>query len=290
MLVKVASLSPRYSPPPRWLAVLEMTALLNNLGLLFNHQGDYAEAIEHYEQALYIAREIGSRRGEVVPLNNLGYVHHQLGDYANAGTYYEQALHASREVGYRVSEGLVLACLCLLSHHLGDDTAAHRYGQQALSGAQAIDDRRNQGYALTRLGYALAGLGRLTEAAQAYRQALDLRQEAGEHNLAIESLAGLAHVSLAKGDLTQAQAQVEEILAHLETNTLVGTDEPFRIYLTCYRVLRASQDPRAQETLDTAHRLLQEQAAKISDEKMRRLFLENVAAHREIVEEMQALE
>jgi hypothetical protein len=92
-------------------------------------------------------------------------------------------------------------------------------------------------------------------------------------------------VSLAQGDLTRAQTQVEEILSYLETNTLAGTEEPFRIYLTCYRVLQANRDSRAKVILDTALRLLQEQAAKISDEDMRRSFLENVAAHREIVKE-----
>jgi hypothetical protein len=43
--------------------------------------------------------------------------------------------------------------------------------------------------------------------------------------------------------------------------------------------------PRAQDILETAHSLLQERAAKISDEEERRSFLENVAAHREIVVE-----
>jgi hypothetical protein len=56
-----------------------------------------------------------------------------------------------------------------------------------------------------------------------------------------------------------------------------------RIYLTCYRVLQANADPRAEEILCTAHNLLQERAAKIDDEELRRSYLENVAAHREIV-------
>ena len=125
----------------------------------------------------------------------------------------------------------------------------------------------------------------LEEAAESYRQALVLRRELGQHNLAMESMAGLARVSLGQGDLEQAQAQVEEILTYLETETLDGTEEPFRVYLTCYRVLCANQDPRAKTILNTAHCLLQEQAAKISDEETRCSFLENVAAHREIVSE-----
>jgi ADP-ribose pyrophosphatase YjhB (NUDIX family) len=54
--------------------------------------------------------------------------------------------------------------------------------------------------------------------------------------------------------------------------------------LTCYRVLGADQDPRAEELLKTAHGLLQEQAAKITDEQLRHSFLENVATHRELVQ------
>lgn len=95
----------------------------------------------------------------------------------------------------------------------------------------------------------------------------------------------LACVSIAQSDLARAQAHVEQILSHLESDTLDGTDEPFRVYLTCYRVLQASRDSRSQGVLNMAHSLLQEQAGKIADEEVRRSFLENVAAHREILSE-----
>ena len=55
-----------------------------------------------------------------------------------------------------------------------------------------------------------------------------------------------------------------------------------------YRVLRANGDPRAEEVLEEAHNLLQERAAKITDEELRRSFLENVSAHREIISELNA--
>jgi hypothetical protein len=100
----------------------------------------------------------------------------------------------------------------------------------------------------------------------------------------METLAGLARVALAQDDLSQAQAHVQEILNHLEEGTLDGTYEPFRVYLTCYRVLETDGDPRAGEILATAYDLLQERAAKIKDEAMRCSFLENVPAHRELVE------
>ena len=78
---------------------------------------------------------------------------------------------------------------------------------------------------------------------------------------------------------------MEGILDHLEHGTLEGTEEPIRVYLTCYRVLAANRDPRAKELLRFAYGLLQKRAAKIGDEAQRRLYLEDVPAHRALVQE-----
>jgi len=91
-----------------------------------------------------------------------------------------------------------------------------------------------------------------------------------------------------QGDLTQAQDCVEQLLSHMESQTLEGIIRPFRVYLTCYRVLKTGGDPRARAVLGKAYNLLQEQASRIDDEEMRRSFLENVPAHREILREFAA--
>jgi tetratricopeptide (TPR) repeat protein len=239
-------------------------------------------------QTLDIYREVGNRWGEGMALHNLGIVSHRLGSFARAGAYYEQALDIHREIGQRQGEGQGLSYQGLLAYHLGDYEAAREYSQQALLIAENLGHRDTQGLASTFLGHACVELGLLAEATNAYHQALTLRQELDQLNLAMEPLAGLARVYLAQGDLTQAQAHVEEILSYLESQGLDDTEEPFRVYLTCYRILDANQDPRVQETLSTAHNLLQEQASKIEDEEMRRLFLENVPAHQEIVREFEA--
>ncbi len=97
-----------------------------------------------------------------------------------------------------------------------------------------------------------------------------------------------ARVSLAQGEPAQAQAHVDEILGCLEAGGLDNVEEPFLIYLTCYRVLRSSDAPRAQAILNTAYTRLQERLAKIPDAEIRRSDLENVVVHREIVAAWQA--
>jgi hypothetical protein len=107
----------------------------------------------------------------------------------------------------------------------------------------------------------------------------------GLQSEASESVAGLARVSLARGEVARAMAHVEEILSHLESGTPATMEQPLLLGLTCYRVLQASDDPRAATVLEEAHQLLQEIAAKFTDGDLRRSFLENVATHRELVQE-----
>jgi len=128
------------------------------------------------------------------------------------------------------------------------------------------------------------GLGQPDEAMSAYRQSLQARRELGQHHQATPPLAGIAEAALAQEELAKASEYVSEILSYLEGGgSLEGNWESLRIYLTCYRVLQQQGEVRAGELLETAYRMLQEQAAKIADQEARRMFLENVPWHREIV-------
>ncbi len=256
--------------------------VLDNLGDAFKYQGEYAQATHYFEQSLQIRQEIGERLGEGNTLNNLGSVADYQGDYASARAYFEQSLDIRREIGHRQGEAESLAYLSLLCHHEGHDDEALNYGEQAVQIANEVGDQHLLGNALTHMGHALVNQGHLAAAAEAYQQALTTRRALGEHNRALEPLAGLARVFLAQANILQALDLAEEILSHIAQQTVDGAEEPLRIYLTCYQVLKTSQDQRAQEVLDEACFLLEARVSKITDERMRRSFLENVAVHREL--------
>jgi tetratricopeptide (TPR) repeat protein len=222
---------------------------LKNIGEVYRYLGDYVRAKAYYEESLDIDRKFGSPMGECHSLNFCGVTAAMQGDYGKARAYHEQALHICRKNDYRHIEGKIL----------------------------------------TDLGNALLGLGQPAEAATTFQQAVALRQELEQPPLVVESQAGLARVALAQGNLAEAHSHIEMILDYLKTKTLDGTEEPLQIYLTCYRVLQATQDDRARDILNLAYALLQEQAAKVSDEAVRRSFLENVTEHRQIAVEWQQL-
>jgi tetratricopeptide (TPR) repeat protein len=260
-------------------------AVLNNLGNLRYDLGHYSQAQALCQQGLQICAEIKDYWGECHLLNSLGNIMREQGDFSTAQNYYQQALQLWRTIGARLYEGVTLAELALLCHLMGHNEAAYDYGQQAEQIGQKVGSPEIRASALTHLGHAQVALGFLPEAAESYRQALILRQETGQLHFARETQAGLSRVALAQGHLEQAQAIAAELLPRLEIEHLYGAYEPFRVYLTCYLVLQAGHNSRAEDVLATAYRLLQERAAEIVDERLRRFYLENIPAHREIVRE-----
>lgn len=65
---------------------------LNTLGRAYQYLGNYAAALDHYEQALKSDRSQGDLSGEVTRLNNIGTIYFYLGQYSTALESYETAL------------------------------------------------------------------------------------------------------------------------------------------------------------------------------------------------------
>lgn len=260
-----------------------MCLTLGNLGQVCREQGDYTRAVSACRQGLALAQATGDTRTEGWLWGNLGWAYLDQGVYPEASAAFERGLALCRAVGHRRDEAWMLSGMGLLRHLQADHIAAYTYGRQALQLAEESGDRSIVGDAWHCLGHALVGQDQLDDAREAYRQSLAVWQEAGRSNRVVEAQAGLARVALARGDLAQALTQVEAILNYLEHQTLAGTDEPFRVYLTCVQVLQATHDARAGAVLRAARALLRERAATIADERLRRSYLENVAAHRALL-------
>ncbi|KPK88503.1 MAG: hypothetical protein AMJ88_18930 [Anaerolineae bacterium SM23_ 63] len=258
---------------------------LGNLGIIAEIKGDFASAMAHFEQVRAIFQDVGDRESEARAWAHMGKTAVVQGVYDKGQVYYHRALDIYQEINNQQGEGWVMRILASLMNKMGDYEKAIGYSRDALKITQASGARSMEAGIWTVLACGLANQVKLEEAADAYRKGLDIRRELGEKNMVMESLSGLAQVAMEQGEDLRAKDLVEEILQYIENNPIEGTDEPLEIYLTCYHVLRANQDPSADGILATAHELLHERAARISDEDMRCSFLENIAPHREIISE-----
>jgi tetratricopeptide (TPR) repeat protein len=152
---------------------------LGNLGIAHRRLGETHKAIEYYQQALEISREIGDRVGEGNRLGNLGIAYRRLGEAHKAIEFYKQALEIIREVGDRRLEGYHLGNLGVAFYDLAEIHKAVEYFQQALKISREVDDRRWEGIHLGNLGDAYRQLGEYESAKEHLSQALKIAQEIG---------------------------------------------------------------------------------------------------------------
>jgi class 3 adenylate cyclase/tetratricopeptide (TPR) repeat protein len=257
---------------------------LNNLGLISGFLEDFSEAQQYYERALAIARQIGDRQGESLTLLNLGYAACNLGDFTAARSFAELSIRIARQIGSPLNELYGLLNLSFFTGLSGDQVAALTNADQALHLASLTQNRSSEAWAHTYRGHALAQVGRLDQASSAFRAALAIRQELGQHILSAEPGAGLARIALQQKGPQAALLYIEPFIAQVEAGSpLEGTDEPVRVYLTCYQILHALEDRRAAPILDLAHQMLQKRALNIKDEALRLSFLDSIPYHREVL-------
>ncbi len=264
------------------------SVMLQNLGIVSYDQGDFVSAQEYWEKSLRIFREIGDRQHEAMVMNSLGNISSDLrGDYAEAQRRYEQALAIAQEIGDKLNEGMILGNIGLVATYQQDFEKARDFTERSLEIYLEIGLKPELSGIFLILGRALAGLIQLDEAVDAYQLAIHHAEELAQYDPILEAQAGLARIAQVKGRLDHAQSQVEAILTQMDDDRILNQLEPeatLRVYLDCYLVLKANQNPRAGQVIDKAHASLQEQAAKIPDEITRQMFLENIPWHREIVE------
>ena len=186
---------------------------LGNLGLAYYFLGDYAKAIEYQQQSLAIAREIKDRNGEGNALGNLGLAYYSLGDYAKAIEYQQQRLAIAREIKDRNGEGQSLGNLGLAYDSLGDYAKAIEYHQQSLAIAREIKDRNGEGTALGNLGKAYSSLGDYAKAIEYNQQSLAIKREIKDRLGEGQSLGNRGLAYYSLGDYAKAIEYNQQSLA-----------------------------------------------------------------------------
>ncbi|MGD2248926.1 MAG: tetratricopeptide repeat protein [Candidatus Methanofastidiosia archaeon] len=156
---------------------------LNEFGVIYKSIGDSKKAVDYYEKALEIGREVyGERHPDVATyLNNLGLAWDSLGDSKKAIDYYEKALEIGREVyGERHPDvATYLNNLGAAWYSLGDYKKGIKYCEYALSVDREVYGERHPSVArdLNNLGLAWDSLGDSKKAIDYYEKALEIGRE-----------------------------------------------------------------------------------------------------------------
>jgi class 3 adenylate cyclase len=255
----------------------------NNLGYLAFVQGRLDVANVEYTQSLALCHRAGHKMGESSLLNNVGVIAFMYGDLLQAGYTYQQGLELCREIGNRGGEANTLANLALLEHCRNRPTQAEAYAREAIHISRRWDFPLTLAEALTYLGHVRAAQGDGETAVANYQEAIAIYQQIGQERRAIEARAALARLLVEDGETAVALTEICKIKPQLCDNQLEGVLNPYDVYLNAYWVCQAAGDDCAGDILACAYARLRAEAAKIQQENIRQLFLENHRAQRELM-------
>ncbi|NQE38608.1 tetratricopeptide repeat protein [Microcoleus asticus] len=101
-------------------------------GIQQHKLSQFREALQSWEKALTIYREIGNRQGEANSLGSLGNAYLFLGQFHRAIEFHQQSLKIKREIGNRQGEANSLGGLGSAYDSLGQFHRAIEFHQQSL--------------------------------------------------------------------------------------------------------------------------------------------------------------
>lgn len=128
--------------------------------------GDYASALEYFENSLHLSRELGLVQEESMSLTNLGAAQSRLGRYEQAIECYQLSLELKYKLNDIKGVAVVLGNLGNVYQYQHNYDAAAEYYQQSMARAYEVKDSAH-------IARMLNNLGAMQQINRAYPQALD---------------------------------------------------------------------------------------------------------------------
>ena len=162
--------------------------ILNNSGVIYANQTEYAKALEVYEQALILVRSLCCYRGdEAAILNNISSLYFSLGQNRRALEVADQATKIYLRLSNEKFAGLQKTEIELLQDVLGEDNSNPTLTSRGLSVRATVGDTANndvvvkagQANNLTNLAHLYSNSGKYTEAIAFFQKAQVIYQEIG---------------------------------------------------------------------------------------------------------------
>lgn len=267
-----------------------MAGALNNLGAL---SSDFAQKRQYFEQALAIRQATGDRSRQAQTYNNLAMIYCTLGLYGKAREYLEQAVQITQEQQGRSGLTIYLEGLGRVYLELGEYTQAQDVLEKGCALAQETGNRWMESVYWMMLGRAALAQGQLNEAREFIQIACDMQRASGTVGHLTTSLAWLGATHLALGEWEEAYRYTSEAIANLNAIGNVSDYPPQDVWWLHYQVLKADPNRVWREGLDDetwtclqhAYDAMMGVITTLSDEGLRRNYLNKVKTNRDIVTE-----
>jgi tetratricopeptide (TPR) repeat protein len=178
--------------------------VLNAMGIAHRNLGEIDRALERYQEAAELRREIGDRQGYAATLTNLGNLLFAHGDFEAGRERLEEAIGIFRELGSRSRIANLENEFGLLEEERGRYQDALEHFRRGLQMRQDLGDQRALAESLNNVGFAYYLLGDLDNAGVYWQRSLDLYEETGNREGVVIATQSLGLFDLARGEWPSA--------------------------------------------------------------------------------------
>jgi tetratricopeptide (TPR) repeat protein len=171
-----------------------------NIGIVYEHQGSYPEALKNHFASLKIGEEIVGKQGVAASYNNIGIVYYRQRNYPEALRNYFAALTIGEEIGDNHGMASSYNNIGSIYSDLGDYPEAMKNFYASLKIAETIDNKYLFAISYINLGAINLKLKKISEAKKYWINGLYISKEIGANDLTRDYYKGLAHVDSIVGD------------------------------------------------------------------------------------------
>ena len=190
----------------------EKATALNNIGIIYNIQGNYPGALRRYEKALQIAEQLGDLSGNAIALNNIGEIYRAQGNYSEALKRYEEALQIDEQLGNLSGKAIRLNNIGGIQHAQGNYPEALKLYEEALQIAEQLGNLNGKATRLSNIGMIYRAQGNYPEALMRYEEALQIAEQLGNLSGKATYLNNIGMIYNAQGKYSEALKRYEEAL------------------------------------------------------------------------------
>jgi len=159
-----------------------LAASLNNIGFIYQNQGDIPKGLECYHKSLKLEEEIGNKQGVASSLNNIGAIYDNQGEFSKALEYYHKCLKLEEEI--RLPDG-------------------------------QVGDKQGIANSLNNIGFIYQNQGNIPKALEYYNKSLKIREEIRLPDGQVVDKPGIASTLNNIGCMYQNQGNIPSALVYL---------------------------------------------------------------------------
>jgi len=195
---------------------------LNNIGLVYLNQGDIIKTLENFHKSLKIQEEIGDKKGLAYSLNNIGYIYGNQGDIVRELEYYHKSLKIYEEIGDKKGLANSLNNIGTIYQDQGDMINGLIYYNKSLKIKEEIGDKSGIAVSLNNIGLIYKNQGDIIKALRCYHKSLKIYEEIGDKKGIAQSLTNIGHVELEKGGKSELKVAEKQLGKALELAQEIG--------------------------------------------------------------------